>query len=150
MRGAKIFERTDTTWTEAPLATDVGGLNGPDIEIDGGRILVQTTHCHYDSVVLRKSGGTWAVEGELHGHAADCFEIVPPVMQDLQGARAAVFNPPGDVDTLPERVRQYRLDGSVWSEHGGATNGTVGTILGPRGWRARTSPSPETASVARA
>jgi hypothetical protein len=131
--GAKIFERTGTTWTQAPLATDPSfGLTGPDIEIDGGRILVQTTHCTFDSVVLRKSGGTWAVEGELHGHAADCIESMPPaVMQDLQGERAVVFNPPGENATMPERVRQYRLDGSVWSEYGGVSNGSVGNILGP-------------------
>ncbi|HEV7608022.1 MAG TPA: hypothetical protein VGO61_11825 [Steroidobacteraceae bacterium] len=131
----RIFERTGTTWTEAPLTEDLHfGLQGADIEIDAGRILVPRS-CGYNSVVLRKINGAWAIEGELNGNSTDCGESSPTMLQDLQGDRAIVHNPVGFYGEIsePTVVRQYRLNanGVGWSQTGVIQNGSVGNILGP-------------------
>jgi hypothetical protein len=131
---ARIFELVGTTWTEAPVAASVySNLQGSDIEIDAGRILVPRTGCNYESVVLRKIDGAWAIEGDLVGNTSDCGESSPSALQDLQGDHAIIHNPVGHFDGARTRVRQYRLNanGTGWEEYGGVENLSVGNILGP-------------------
>ena len=94
-------------------------MKGPDIEIDGGRILLSRVSCTQDAVVFRKINGVWSSEGELVGDATECPAGFPTQSLDISGTRAMV------VTTMPNPeesyVRTYRLNspGTGWSrEHG--------------------------------
>jgi hypothetical protein len=114
--GARIFERNGTTWSQAPLPGTVSTtVQGPDIEIDQGRILVGRITCSHDSVVLRKLNGSWQVETELTGHSNSCGDSPPSHFQDLHGGRAAIFNRIG-LNDEPAVIRMFRLNagGQGW------------------------------------
>lgn len=133
---ARVFERVGTTWTQAPYAAgEPPAVNGSDIEIDSGRILVPLDSCNVDSVVLRKVNGAWAIEGELRGQGNSCGESPPTPMQDIQGERAIIHNPqdPYVQPIDPARARQYlrNENGIGWREFSGFDSGSPGTILGP-------------------
>ncbi len=64
----RIWGRSGDTWTPQPGARiPPTALNGPDIEIDGGRILAARYGCTFDAVVLRKFGTAWMPEGNYPG-----------------------------------------------------------------------------------
>jgi hypothetical protein len=114
--GAHIFERTGESWTQAPYTGGwAAGLQGPDIEIDSGRILVSRIACTHDSAVLGKLNGQWRVEGDLTGHTNSCGDTPPSNLQDLQGNLAVIFNGLGSNDERPV-VRGYLPDesGTGW------------------------------------
>ena len=96
----RIFERRGTTWAPMPLSPDLeNNLQGPDIEIDGGRILISRNRV-LQSAVLRKINGTWDVEGTLPGHGSSCSYAGNGNQQDIHGTHAVVHNHPGP--TAPE------------------------------------------------
>jgi hypothetical protein len=126
----RIWERSGDTWTLQPVAgITPTALNGPDIEIDGGRILVARDGCSYSAVVMRNFGGTWRVEGELPGPDYTCRPGMPPFSLDLQRSRA-LMNDPGLDTTFTRRIREYRLGAGGWQLTGGADGGTA-EIFGP-------------------
>src|SRR5688572_1857875 len=68
-----IYERVGNQWVEIPtsgIAPD--GIQGPDVEFFGPRILVPRIACSNEAYVLRRIGATWQPEGELVGHSNDC------------------------------------------------------------------------------
>lgn len=107
-KSVRVFERAGSTWTQAPLTLPPGtSLQGPDIEIDSGRILVPRVSCFWESAVLSKVNATWTVEGMLTGHMSDCNDNSPSAFQDLVGSRAIIFNMPGS-NQDPPTGRMYR------------------------------------------
>ena len=129
----RVFERSGTTWTQAALAPSVSvGVQGPDIEISGGRILVPRISCNYESVVLRKINGTWSPEGTLSGNSNDCGETTPTSGQDIDGTHAIMHNPLG-VGGEPHRLYIYRLNaaGTGWEYEAHAEAGFDNPTFGP-------------------
>jgi hypothetical protein len=133
--GVRIFERVGTTWTQAALDPAVSGtLQGPDIEISGGRILAARDTFYYESVVLRKLNGTWSAEGTLTGNASDCIQdFCPASGQDLDGTRAIMHNPQDDFISDPHRLYVYRLNaaGTGWEYEAHAELGSADSPYGP-------------------
>ena len=115
---ARIFERVGSTWVEAPLAPEIASsLNGRDIEIDGGRILVPRHGCNYESVVLRKINGTWSVEGEFVGTNNTCWGNPSASLQDISGDHAVVYYPADDVQQ--RHIRRFIYEaGTGWRQYG--------------------------------
>lgn len=112
----RLYERNGSTFTLTALPNlPAQGVKGPDIEIDGGRILLSRVSCTQDAVVFRKINGVWANEGELAGDATGCPAGIPAQSLDISGTRAMV------VTTMPNPeesyVRTYRLNstGSGWT-----------------------------------
>jgi hypothetical protein len=134
MGGAKIFERVGTTWTQAPLPSELAfSLRGKDIEIDGGRILVPRDTCDYRSAVLRKINGAWSIEGESVGTDHRCSAISPLLStHDLSGDHAVIYFPFDGVES--ERVRRLIFEpGTGWRLYGGADITTAfDTPFGPQ------------------
>jgi hypothetical protein len=131
---ARIFERVGSTWTQAPLATDIANsLRGRDIEIDGGRILVPRDTCDYRSAVLRKINGTWSVEGEFVGTNHYCGSTDPLLStHDISGDHAVVFFP-GDEVERPHIRRFVYEAGTGWRQNDGNIYGAgIDSIFGPQ------------------
>jgi hypothetical protein len=130
----RIFERTGTTWTQAPFAgSGPTDLQGPDIEIDAGRILVPRISCYFNSVVLRKISGTWSIEGELTGgNTNECGDNPPTAPQDMHGGRAIIYNAAGETGE-PARAIFYRANdnGVGWMQFAHATTSAIGGMFGP-------------------
>jgi hypothetical protein len=112
-KATRVFERNGTVWSEASIPMPQFGLQGADIEIDNGRILVPQIACQWSSNVYRKVGAAWTIEGELIGHSNDCGDNPPTPLQDLDGSRAAIFNPYG-LNEEPPIVRLYEADANGW------------------------------------
>jgi hypothetical protein len=130
---ASIFERVGSTWTQAPLTTELAStLNGGDIEIDAGRILVPRHGCNYESVVLRKLNGMWSVEGEFAGTSNSCSSDPGASPQDISGNRAIVYYPADDVQQ--SHIRRFIFEaGTGWRQYGGSLFGGDGdSIFGPQ------------------
>jgi hypothetical protein len=130
---ATIFERVGSTWNKAPLATQIASaLNGGDIEVDSGRILVPRHGCHYDSVVLRKISGTWSIEGEFVGTVNSCSSDPGASSRDISGNRAIVYYPADNVQESHIRKFIYEA-GTGWRQYGGTLFGASGdSIFGPQ------------------
>lgn len=112
----RVFERSGSTWTQATLHASLqSAIQGPEIKIDSGRILVPRLACENDAVVIRKVSGTWSAEGALDGNANSCEDSSLPFL-DIQGELAAVFNPYLYEVTRPE-ARVYRRSGNTWSPY---------------------------------
>jgi hypothetical protein len=119
----RVYERIGSTFTLTSLPNlPAQAVKGPDIEIDGGRILLSRVSCTQDAVVFRKINGVWSNEGELTGDATECPAGLPAQSLDISGTRAMV------VTTMPNPeesyVRTYRLNspGAGWTRTGGAGN----------------------------
>ena len=127
---ARVFERASSTWTQSPLQASLqSGIQGTDIEIDNGRILVPRLACENDAVVIRKVSGTWVSEGTLDGTTNDCGDSPPLPFLDLQGELAVVFNPGAGLEHTAARV--FRQSNGTWSPYL-AFNGTVDSyVFGP-------------------
>lgn len=112
----RIFERGENTWIEQPLSSGVTAVTrGPDIEIDGGRILIKRTGCRIGGVVLRKTSGFWMPEGDLSGNNAyNCGGGALPL--DLHKGRAIIFNREQPFGLGPDRSLVYGVNssGSWW------------------------------------
>ena len=116
----RIFARTGDTFTLESVAGILPtALNGPDIEINGGRILAPYWGCTFDAVVLRKLGGSWKPEGQLAGHNSSCSpQGGGATWLDIEGDRAAVAN---QYDSFGFGLAtKFRLDpnGGGWLEDG--------------------------------
>jgi hypothetical protein len=104
----RVFERSGTQWVQAPLApAAAASLTGPDIEIDGGRILVPRAGCNVEAVVLRKINGTWDTEGQFSGNPTYCGSL--GWQQDLRAGRAIVYNNESPSGQPPTQLRLYKL-----------------------------------------
>jgi hypothetical protein len=88
----RIFERNGNTWTEVAGNIPQGAVQGPDIEIVNGKILVGTIACSWNAVVFSKTTGVWDIEGHLPGNAHDCGDNPPTPRVDMDIRRAAVMN----------------------------------------------------------
>lgn len=86
----RIFERNGSTWTQ--VAANIPDVQGPDIEIINGKILVPRVACTWDAVVLSKATGIWDVEGQLQGNQHECGDNPPTPRLDMDIRRAAIFN----------------------------------------------------------
>lgn len=116
----RLYERNGSTFTLTAIpGLSAQDVKGPDIEIDGGRILFSRVSCTQDAVSFRKINGVWSKEGELAGDATACPAGLPAQSLDISGTRAMV------VTTMPNPeesyVRTYRLNspGSGWTREGG-------------------------------
>lgn len=111
----RVFERAGSTFTQSPLEAALqSGIQGGDIEIDNGRILVPRRACENDAVVIHKVSGTWVSEGTLDGTANACGDDPPLPFLELQNDFAMVFNaynPNGS----HFGALGYRRSGSTWS-----------------------------------
>jgi hypothetical protein len=106
----RIFELQGDTWVRIPLPLPVENtMQGPDIEIDGGRILISRNAC-YQSAVLRKSNGTWNIEGTLAGHGVSCSFAGYGNEQDIHGTHAILHNSPGPNGVPDSGAYLYRLN----------------------------------------
>lgn len=107
-KSVRVFERNGTTWSESPLDIPAtSSLQGSDIVIDSGRILVPQNTCSWTSDIYSKVNGAWTREGTLPGHANECGDNPSSPQQDLEGTRAVVFNSIGPNDETPV-ARLYR------------------------------------------
>lgn len=125
----RIWERTGSTFALAPVAGIApDALEGLDIEIDSGRILVLHGGC-VNTDVLSKINGTWKIEQQLPIDPGSCDRS--SISQDLQGPRAAVFNIAGPDGSLGRNAVAFRRadDGTGWSAYYAAVGGQ--TLLGP-------------------
>ncbi len=120
LQDTRIFELINGTWTQVPYNAPANRtLEGPDIEINGGRILIPIESGTSEFLVLAKVNGTWAVQGHLHGqndqHDPD-INIAPAA--DLEGTRAVAYNPYSQTTDESPVIRRYygHSDGSGWSE----------------------------------
>lgn len=118
----RIWQRTGDTWTLQPVAGIAPGtLNGPDIEIDGGRILAHCAGCTYGFAVLAKVNNTWLPDtGPIQSgeHAA----AMPAASLDLQGNRVLM----GDEARFGDyAVRAYRRGASGWQPDMGILAGSA-------------------------
>lgn len=126
---ARIFERTGTAWAQTGTASQV---QGADIEIDSGRILVPRISSSWDSDVYRKIGGVWQSEARLTGHWSQSGDEPPTALQDLKGTRAVIFNETGTNDDPPvARVYESNASGSGWSQIAVLSAPLGTTVLGP-------------------
>ena len=101
----RIFELQGDTWVRIPLPLEIENtMQGPDIDIDGGRILISRNAC-YRSVVLRRSNGTWSIEGTLPGHDISCSYAGRGMQQDIHGTHAILHNLPGPVGVPDDGAR---------------------------------------------
>ena len=116
----RIYERSSSTWTEAALPGSlVTAVTGPDIEIDGGRILVPRVACRYGALVLRKLGGIWNMEAELSGNTNYCGSGQP---LDIHKGRAIIFNSESPGGAEPPRALIYGANASgAWWQFAEAT-----------------------------
>ncbi len=144
----RIWGRSGETWTLQPVAGIAPtALTGPDIEIDGGRILAARFGCTFDAVVLRKFGTAWMPEGELPGHGQNCTPETRPTSLDIQGDRAAVVNLSAGFYPYWGQVRIFRPNttGVGWHEYA-----QLGISENERQGRARQRHSSLSASTASA
>jgi hypothetical protein len=110
-------------------------LNGPDLEIDGARILVGANGCSWDAAVLeRDATGTWRQSGAvLRGNGPPCGDALNGGPLDLSGDRAVLFNAETyDPDTLPPHAKTYRnLSGAGWLPQSEIAAPASATRFGP-------------------
>ena len=125
---ARIFERTGATWAQTGTARQV---QGPDIEIDNGRILVPQIGPLWNGDVYRKIGGVWQREATLMGHTSWGSGDEPPTAsQDLEGTRAVIFNETG-LDDDPPVARVYEHGASGWGQLAVLSAPLGTTVFGP-------------------
>ena len=105
-QSARIFERNGSTWTQA--AANLPDIQGPDIEMLSGRIVVPSYSCYSDAIVLTKTTGAWAAESTLPGNLNDCSVTVPSPAVDLDPRQAAVFNAQTPDGATPPVVKLFR------------------------------------------
>jgi hypothetical protein len=128
---ARVFERAGSTWTQSPLQASLqSSIQGPDIEIDNGRILVPRLACENDAVVIRKVSGTWGSEGTLDGHVNVCGDSPPVPFLDIQGELAAVFNSFGPNFERSEAL-VFRRNDSTWSPYLTFDSSVDSYVFGP-------------------
>jgi len=130
----RIYQRSGSDYVLQPVAGIAPtALEGPDIEIDRGRILAPAKGCNWSAVVLRRYGSTWRPESNLIGHDKGCERDVPDTMLDIEDNEALIYNYANGSD--PAQVRYYRRDSAGWVEappHGGRFGGPGSSgILGP-------------------
>ncbi len=92
-------------------------LNGPDLEIDGNRILVAANGCSWDAVVFEQdTAGTWRTSSTVRGNGPGCGDSLTGGPLDLSGDNAVLFNSETfDPDNLPPHAKTYRtLSGAGW------------------------------------
>jgi hypothetical protein len=128
----RIFERTGTSWVQIPPTPSVPGrVQGPDIEIDSGRILVPQHSPIWASELYSKSGGVWRREATLTGHTSFSGDEPPTPSQDLRGNRAIIFNPTGsDGDPPVARLYQPNTTGT-WEQFAVLSAPLGSTVFGP-------------------
>jgi hypothetical protein len=128
---ARVFERAGSVWTQSPLHTSLQyGIQGTDIEIDSGRILVARLACENDAVVLIKENGTWGSEGALDGHANTCGDSPPLPFLDIQGELAVVFDDYGP-DSQRPAARIFARRFSTWSPYVTFDSSVDNYVFGP-------------------
>jgi hypothetical protein len=130
----RIYERPGSTYVLQPVAGIVPtALEGPDIEIDRGRILAAAKGCSWSAVVMRKYGATWKPEANLTGQSKGCDDDVPDTRLDIEDDEALVYNYADGSN--PAQARYYRLGSAGWTEaspYGGKFGGPGSAgILGP-------------------
>jgi hypothetical protein len=131
LESARVFERAGSSWTQSPLQASLqSGMQGPDIEIDNGRILAPRLACENDAVVSRKAGGTWVSEGTLDGQANDCGDSPPLPFLDIQGELAVVFDAYGP-DSVGPAARVFRGSNSTWSPYVAFDSSVDSYVFGP-------------------
>jgi len=124
---ARIFERSGAAWAQTGTAASV---QGPDIEIQNGRILVPRISSQWSSYVYSKSGGVWQREASLIGHSSWLGDEPPTPSQDFLGTRAVIFNETG-ADDDPPVARIYEPSGSGWAQTVVLTPPLGTTVFGP-------------------
>ena len=133
---AHIYERVGNQWTRTQVSYgrgDPNAIQGEDIEIDNGRILVSRLGGDHTSFVYGKVGTTWQLEGVLPGHTNDGGDNPPSSSQDLLGERAIVFNDEGG-NGEPRLARLFRPNefGSGWRPLGVIEDPGLDIYFGPR------------------
>jgi hypothetical protein len=118
----RLWERNGSTFTLTAIPNlPARGVKGPDIEIDGGRILLSRVSCTQDAVVYRKINGVWSKEGDLAGDATECPTGYPAQSLDISGTRAMVVTNMPDPEESYARGYQLNSAGTGWIREGGAT-----------------------------
>src|SRR5688572_23476027 len=86
----RIWQRSGDTFTLEPAAgLDPTTLDGPDIEIEGGRILALCTGCRNNFAVMRKVNGTWLNENGPAVLGEPSWDGLPYSL-DIQGDRVLI------------------------------------------------------------
>ncbi len=130
----RIFERNGSTWTEA--VANMPEVQGPDIEILNGKILVPTISCSWNAVVLTKTNGVWSQEGLLPGNFHECGDNPATPRLDLENSfgRAVVLNAQDTVSVEPvAKVFQpsAKSGPAVWNPLAELARPSGATIFGP-------------------
>ena len=121
MQDTRIFELTAGVWTQVPHSVPAGGyqLVGPDIEINGGRILHPVVSGNSTFLVMHKVNGAWSAQGILTGqndpHDPET-NIAPDA--DIEGPRVVIYNPYDQEQDASPVIRRYyaNANGSGWSQ----------------------------------
>lgn len=109
----RVFERGENGWEEQTLAPSLVDVAiGPDIEIDGARILVQRTGCRLGGVVLSRTRGFWMPEGDLSGNNAYNCGSGGALPLDLHKGRAVIFNREQPFGLGPDRALVFGANSS--------------------------------------
>jgi hypothetical protein len=129
----RMWERNGSTFTLTAIPNlPAQGVKGPDIEIDGGRILFSRVSCTQDAVVYRKINGVWSKEGDLPGDATGCPAGLPAQSLDISGTRATVVQNMPDPEYSYERNYRLNASGTGWTREGGQGPGfRVGNLAFP-------------------
>ena len=127
---ARIFERNGSTWTQA--AATFPPVQGEDIEIANGKILVPKVSCSWDAVVMSKVAGTWTAEDTLTGDLHECGDNPETPRLDLD-TRAAIFNAEDSESETPviKLFQPGSQGGAPWTQFAEIARPADAPIFGP-------------------
>jgi hypothetical protein len=109
----RIWQRTGDAWALQPAAgIRPDSLTGPDIEMDGGRIVAACNGCNGSAVVMHQVNNTWVPEGYLPGPAYEAAADRPALSLDLRGDLVMLTDPTPN-SNFGDRILNYRWD-SYW------------------------------------
>ncbi|HTU67433.1 MAG TPA: hypothetical protein VMF52_15905 [Steroidobacteraceae bacterium] len=116
----RVFEYNGTDFVASPVT---GTVNGPNLEIDAGRILGNdTSACEWDGSIFTKVAGTWTVTTHLEGPYFGCNDSMPGSGVALKGNLQVLMWPYSD--ELERPAVEVYYDGRPFQNLGSRFGGT--------------------------
>ena len=123
LKKARVFQwyAPTTVWNEEPVESSLAyDIQGEDIEVHAQHIMITRISAPNNTVMLRKSAGTWYATASFTGNSNSGGDIYPgPFLAlDVGFGRAAIFNDPpfadiyGRVSTTTSWAFQTRINGN--------------------------------------
>jgi len=97
LKKARVFQQVGTTavWNEEPVEVPLAyAIQGEDIEVHAQHILISRIGSRNQTLMLRKSEGTWYATAQFtgnHNSGGDTYPV-PYINLDVTAGRATVFN----------------------------------------------------------